>query len=71
MTAHQLCRQESNIEIDFLGQDTIAKKDLVPSTRNIAALARLYKSLVSLFRFLGMRRVLTICRHGLLWRSTL
>ncbi|KAF8917620.1 Sec8 exocyst complex component-specific domain-containing protein [Mucidula mucida] len=45
MTAHQLCRQESNIEIDFLGQDTIAKKDLVPSTRNIAALARLYKSL--------------------------
>lgn len=32
--------------IDFLGQDVIEKEHLLPSTRNPAALASLYRSLV-------------------------
>lgn len=44
MHERQLCRQETNLEIGFLGQDTVTKGDLVPSTRNLAALASLYHS---------------------------
>ncbi|KAJ6627103.1 Sec8 exocyst complex component-specific domain-containing protein [Mycena sp. CBHHK59/15] len=40
----QLFRQETNLEMDFLGQNTIQSSDLVISIRNLAALASLYRS---------------------------
>ncbi|KAJ7225698.1 exocyst complex component sec8 [Mycena pura] len=40
----QLSRQETNLEMDFLGQNTIQHSDLVLSVRNLGALASLYKS---------------------------
>ncbi|KAJ7630763.1 exocyst complex component sec8 [Roridomyces roridus] len=40
----QLCRQETNLEMDFLGQNTIQHPDLIVSVRNLAALASLYRS---------------------------
>jgi len=40
----QLCRQETNLEMDSLGQNTIQNSDLVVSIRNLAALASLYRS---------------------------
>ncbi|KAJ7487411.1 exocyst complex component sec8 [Mycena galericulata] len=40
----QLCRQETNLEMDFLGQNTIQHSDLVVSVRNLGALASLYRS---------------------------
>ncbi|KAK0208187.1 exocyst complex component sec8 [Desarmillaria ectypa] len=47
-TQQQLCRQETNLELDFLGQDTVKETDLVPSIRNLSALASLYRSVVSI-----------------------
>ncbi|KAK0465001.1 exocyst complex component sec8 [Desarmillaria tabescens] len=43
-TQQQLCRQETNLELDFLRQDTVKETDLVPSIRNLSALASLYRS---------------------------
>ncbi|KAK0506252.1 exocyst complex component sec8 [Armillaria luteobubalina] len=40
----QLCRQETNLELDFLSQDTVKETDLIPSIRNLSALASLYRS---------------------------
>ncbi|KAJ7107607.1 exocyst complex component sec8 [Mycena crocata] len=40
----QLARQETNLEMDFLGQNAIQHSDLVVSVRNLAALASLYRS---------------------------
>ncbi|KAF7320273.1 Sec8 exocyst complex component specific domain-containing protein [Mycena kentingensis (nom. inval.)] len=40
----QLCRQETNLEMDFLGQTAIQHSDLVVSVRNLGALASLYRS---------------------------
>lgn len=42
----QLCRQETNIEFEFLRQQLIRKEDLITSSRNLAALASLYRSIV-------------------------
>ncbi|RXW22590.1 hypothetical protein EST38_g3261 [Candolleomyces aberdarensis] len=41
----QLCRQETNIELEFLKQRAITKDDLIVSNRNLAALASLYHSI--------------------------
>lgn len=41
-----LCRQETNIELEFLRQSVITKDDLVISTRDLAALATLHRSIV-------------------------
>lgn len=43
---HQLCRQETHIEFELMGRKTLVKDDLVPSIRNLAALASLYRSVV-------------------------
>lgn len=43
----QLCRQETNLELELLGQKTVTKADLVPAVRNLAALANLYRSVVN------------------------
>ncbi|KAF8213248.1 exocyst complex component sec8 [Mycena galopus ATCC 62051] len=40
----QLCRQETNLEMDLLGQGTIQHSDLIVSIRNLGALASLYRS---------------------------
>ncbi|GLB35982.1 putative vacuolar-sorting protein 54, of GARP complex [Lyophyllum shimeji] len=40
----QLCRQETNLELELLGRKAIPPGDLIPSIRNIAALALLYRS---------------------------
>lgn len=46
----ELCCEETQIEMDFLGQKKIFKTDLMSSTRNLAALASLHRSVVcSLF----------------------
>lgn len=42
----QLCKQETNLELGFLGQKNLTKSDLVPSVRNLAGLASLYHSIV-------------------------
>lgn len=43
-THQQLCRQETNLELDFLGQNTVKEIDLIQSIRNLSALASLYRS---------------------------
>ncbi|KAH7930548.1 exocyst complex component sec8 [Leucogyrophana mollusca] len=40
----QLCRQETHLEMSFLSQASINKSDLVASTRKLAALCGLYRS---------------------------
>ncbi|TFK36881.1 Sec8 exocyst complex component-specific domain-containing protein [Crucibulum laeve] len=40
----QLCRQETNIEVELLGRKTIHKNDLIMSLRNLSALGSLYRS---------------------------
>ncbi|KAG2154660.1 Sec8 exocyst complex component-specific domain-containing protein [Suillus clintonianus] len=40
----QLCRQETHLELNHLGQAQIAKHDLVSSTRKLASLCGLYRS---------------------------
>ncbi|KAL0071792.1 exocyst subunit [Marasmius tenuissimus] len=40
-----LCRQETNLETNFLGDGKISKEDLVVSVRNIGALGSLYRSI--------------------------
>lgn len=44
----QLYRQETHLELNFIGEDGIVEKDnLIGSTRNLATLGSLYTSLVS------------------------
>jgi exocyst complex component 4 len=43
----QLCKQETHIELDFLGREKVSDVALVPSVRNLATLASLYRSVVS------------------------
>ncbi|KAH9944194.1 Sec8 exocyst complex component-specific domain-containing protein [Epithele typhae] len=40
----QLCRQETHLESSLLGEGAVSKDDLVPSVRNVSALASLYHS---------------------------
>ncbi|KAK7059154.1 exocyst subunit [Paramarasmius palmivorus] len=40
----QICSEETKHELVFLGNTKISKTDLVPSTRNLAALSSLYRS---------------------------
>lgn len=47
MIRRQLCRQETHKELGYLGEAQIAKNDLVSSTRNLAGLCGLYRSVVS------------------------
>lgn len=49
---YQLCRQETHLEANLLGERTIAKEELIQSTRNLSALATLYHSVVSSVRTL-------------------
>lgn len=44
MKQQQLCRQQTNIEIELLGRRPIEKEDLIPSVRNLSSLATLYRS---------------------------
>ncbi|KAF5323312.1 hypothetical protein D9611_005740 [Ephemerocybe angulata] len=41
----QLCRQETNIELEYLRQQNIQREDLIASNRNLSALASLYRSM--------------------------
>ncbi|KAF9457349.1 Sec8 exocyst complex component-specific domain-containing protein [Collybia nuda] len=41
---YQLYQQETNLELEFLGKRTLTRADLIPSIRNLAALASLYRS---------------------------
>ena len=47
MIRRQLCRQETHLELNYLGEAQITKSDLVSSTRNLAGLCGLYRSVVS------------------------
>ncbi|EKM84205.1 hypothetical protein AGABI1DRAFT_52016 [Agaricus bisporus var. burnettii JB137-S8] len=40
----QLCRQQTNIELELLGRRSIVREDLIASVRNLSALATLYRS---------------------------
>ncbi|KAG6885406.1 hypothetical protein C0993_002139 [Termitomyces sp. T159_Od127] len=40
----EICRRESNLEIQLLGQKAMKQTDLIPSVRNLALLAALYRS---------------------------
>ena len=46
----QLCKQESHLEANLLGDRLVAKDELIPSTKNLASLASLYHSIVGVFR---------------------
>lgn len=48
---HQLCRQETHLELSYLGEAQITKNDLVSTTRNLAGLCGLYRSVVSSIRY--------------------
>lgn len=41
-----MCRQETHLEMQLLGQGTVSKKDIVVQPRNLAALGSLYRSVV-------------------------
>ncbi|KAG6854232.1 hypothetical protein C0991_009250 [Blastosporella zonata] len=43
----QLCRQETNLELELLSGKAITQPDLIFSVRNLASLAALYRSVVS------------------------
>ena len=47
-----LCRQETAVELKLLAEQTVAKEELVKSTRNLATLTALYHSIVSIFNLL-------------------
>lgn len=49
MKQKQLCRQQTNIELELLGRRSIVKEDLIASVRNLSALATLYRSVVCSF----------------------
>ncbi|TFK77269.1 hypothetical protein BDN72DRAFT_784268 [Pluteus cervinus] len=52
----QLCRQETNIELELLRQTKIRPSDLIPSIKNLAALASLYHSVSWFATELGLLR---------------
>ncbi|KAF9447796.1 exocyst complex component sec8 [Macrolepiota fuliginosa MF-IS2] len=52
----QLCRQQTNIEIELLGRQPIVREDLIPSVRNLSALASLYHSVAWFARELSTLR---------------
>ncbi|KAF5352783.1 hypothetical protein D9756_006065 [Leucocoprinus leucothites] len=56
MKQQQLCRQQTNIEIELLGRRPIEKEDLIPSVRNLSALATLYRSVAWFAQQLGALR---------------
>jgi hypothetical protein len=71
MKHQQLCRQQTNIEIELLGRRPIVKEDLIPSVRNLSALASLYHSVVrdqplcsSIFFRVCIHPLSCLCRHG-------
>ncbi|CAK5280151.1 unnamed protein product [Mycena citricolor] len=41
----QLCRQETNLELDFLGEQIVQQSDLIVSVRNLTSLANLHRSI--------------------------
>jgi exocyst complex component 4 len=41
---HQMCRQETHLEVQLLGQGTVTKGDVISSPRNLSALGSLYRS---------------------------
>ncbi|EIW64251.1 exocyst subunit SEC8 [Trametes versicolor FP-101664 SS1] len=43
-TKQQVCRQETHLENSLLGEGAVGKHDLIPSIRNVSALASLYHS---------------------------
>jgi exocyst complex component 4 len=45
---HQMCRQETNLELQLLGRGTVSKDEMVISSRNLSAMGSLYRSVVSL-----------------------
>lgn len=45
-TKQQVCRQETHLENSLLGEGAVGKHDLIPSIRNVSALASLYHSVV-------------------------
>jgi len=61
----QLTKQEMNLELGFLGQRTVQRSDLIPSVRNVAALASLHSSVVSLIFFSSFPEPNAIHRLGL------
>ena len=46
-----MCRQETHLELQLLGQGTVTKGDMVASPRNLSALGSLYRSVVSFVGF--------------------
>ena len=44
---HQLCRQETHLEQNLLGDRIVEKEELVKSIKNLSALSNLYSSVVS------------------------
>jgi len=46
-----MCRQETHLELQSLGQETVAKGDIVAPPKNLSALGGLYRSVVSLLVF--------------------
>ena len=62
----QLCRQESHLECQLLGEKTVSKDEIIASTRNLAALASLYHSVVcALCSVPNQFLILDSGRHGL------
>ena len=47
-TQHQMCRQETHLEMQLLGLGTVDKKDIIVQPRNLSALGSLYRSVVRL-----------------------
>lgn len=45
----QLCRQETNLQMELLGRKSLHQTHLISSIRNLASLAGLYRSVVSFF----------------------
>lgn len=43
----QLCKQQSHLEAEMLGDRSVGKEELIQSTRNLASLSSLYHSVVS------------------------
>ncbi|KAL6310091.1 Sec8 exocyst complex component-specific domain-containing protein [Sparassis latifolia] len=44
MKKYQLCRQETHLQQNILGEQSVGNEDLIPSVRNLSALASLYRS---------------------------
>jgi exocyst complex component 4 len=62
-----MCRQETHLELQLLGQGTVTKGDMVASPRNLSALGSLYHSVVS---FVGSSRDACKLKMQQTWFST-